>query len=241
MGVHQASREKAMERTRLPRLNGNDSSEARRKVEIHELIVAFDVRRHVVITQTVLECEIPAQPPIILYECIPRVAAKVVREGSVLQGCLLWKTEQEISEVVSSTLDWRAVFIHSRRPCSGECKTAPRIRCRMYFALRQPEIAAPPKVVAAVAVEGAFRKLKRLIPAQGSPRVIQPCEIGEQQVRQTPLEGVLRNSCNAEKSLNVLLEGIQIRCHRASAVVLNIERIVRTAKRPDEAESCLNA
>src|ERR1041385_1986557 len=113
----------------------------------------------------------------------------------------------------------------------------------MYFGLCHPKIAAPAKVMAVVAVEHPFRKLQRLIPAHRRSCVIQRREIGERQIRQTPIEGVLRNTCDAEesRSLDVLLECIQIPCRRAVAAVLNVERIVGTAKRPNVPERRLDA
>ena len=109
----------------------------------------------------------------------------------------------------------------------------------MHFALSQSKVATPSKIVPAVTVKHTVRKLERLIPAKCRSGVIESREISERQIRQTPIEWVLRDTRDAEQSLYVLLKPIQVHCRRPIPVVLNIERIVGASQWTDITEGRL--
>src|SRR5262249_23054409 len=72
-------------------------------------------------------------------------------------------------------------------------------------------------------------------------QVIQRAEIRERQIGKTPVEGVSGNTIDPEKTLDVLLKCVEVRCSRTAPVVVDAYEVHQPAKRPDITESGVHA
>src|SRR6202035_2869999 len=223
IGAQQARGQASAVRPSLSRLKGRHGRRAlcriqdsRRKVEVGNAIVQFREWRNVLVAHSEIQRQVAPHFPLILGVQIPEVAAEVIVLSKLHRG-LLREPQQKVGEVISGTAHRLEAHdlggVQSRK---NERPAQIAIRFRIY--LHPPEVSTPTPGMLAVIPDYIVGKGISLVSCKLRSRVLKTREVRERYIRQPPVERILRNSGNSQRSRNVVAESVQVLRARTAAI-----------------------
>ena len=135
----------------------------------------------------------------------------------------LRKTQQEIGEVISAVNAGK-----SERPAG--------VAVGFGVGLNPPKIAAPSPGMFSVVVDHVVGKRPGLVAQQLRVGVVHAAEVSECQVWQAPVKRIRRNSGDAKRTGDVLVEGVEVLRPNARAVEIQprvVDQLAKSARVPD--------
>src|ERR1700690_2009063 len=129
--------------------------------------------------------------------------------GAELGGGLLRQAEEEISEIKTRARNRLAVD-DLGSVGSGKNEGAAGIAVGFGVELDAAEVPAPAPGVLAMVPDQIVGESNGLVALQQWIGVLQAAEVGEREIGQAPIEGILRDAVDAEISGDVLGEGVEI-------------------------------
>ena len=130
---------------------GNDCGETGRHIEIDHSVIQFPHRRHVLVPQAKIECEIAANTPIVLDEQIPGGPPEIIFATAVLNGRELGQPKEKIGEIVTGTFDRRQSLIYRCGTRAGKCETPARVLIGLEIRLDPTKVSSPTQGMAPTA------------------------------------------------------------------------------------------